>query len=188
MLNDAQADDLGIGLLIRKAFAGEAVILPPIEYSSGLAGDQVGLTFSMEARPWIQCYLYPVKDEHDEVRLIVNTYLDLTGLSQVEGSARELKPALQDVFRAALNRGEADRILRVEATAILEKLAALTPREREVMIHVVAGKPNKAIADDLGITLVTVKAHRGQVMRKLGVSSVADLVRLCERAGVSPTL
>ena len=56
------------------------------------------------------------------------------------------------------------------------------------MVNVIAGKPNKAIADDLGIALVTVKVHRGQVMRKLGVASVAELVRLSELAGVSPAL
>lgn len=188
MLEDAQADELGVGLLIRKAFAGESVILPPVEYSAGLAGDQVGLKFSSEAKPWIQCFLFPVKDEHDEVLLVVNTYVDLTALRQAEHQARELKTALQDVFRAALDREAADRALRVEAAATIEKLAALTPREREVMIHVIAGKPNKAIADDLGITLVTVKVHRAQVMRKLGVASVADLVRLCEQAGLSPAL
>lgn len=188
MLKDAQADELGIGLLIRKAFAGESVVLPPIEYSPALAGDQVGLSFSTEAKPWIQCLLNPVKNEHDEVLLVVNTYVDLTGLKHAERHACELREALQDVFRAALNRDAADRAFRVEAAASLKKMTTLTPREREVMIHVIAGRPNKAIADDLGITLVTVKVHRGQVMRKLGVSSVVDLVRLCELAGVSPTL
>ena len=188
MLEDAQADELGIGLLIRRAFAGKHVVLPPIEYSAGLAGDQVGLELSTEVKPWIQCFLYPVKDEHDEVLLIINTYVDLTGLRQAENQARELKPALQDTFRAVLNRDAGALALRNDRAATLESLAALTPREREIMVNVIAGKPNKAIADDLGIALVTVKVHRGQVMRKLGVASVAELVRLSELAGVSPAL
>jgi FixJ family two-component response regulator len=61
----------------------------------------------------------------------------------------------------------------------------LTPREREVMTHVVAGRLNKQIAGDIGTVEKTVKLHRGRMMRKLGVRSVADLVRLAERAGIT---
>jgi FixJ family two-component response regulator len=63
----------------------------------------------------------------------------------------------------------------------VESLAAtLTPREREVMAEVVKGRLNKQIAGDLGISEVTVKLHRGKVMRKMQVRSVADLVRKVE--------
>ncbi|WP_244625760.1 response regulator transcription factor, partial [Bradyrhizobium japonicum] len=65
------------------------------------------------------------------------------------------------------------------------RLAMLTPREREVMQHVVAGRLNKQIASDLGTVEKTVKVHRGRVMAKLGVRSVADLVRFAERAGIT---
>jgi FixJ family two-component response regulator len=65
------------------------------------------------------------------------------------------------------------------------RLATLTPREREVMTHVVAGRLNKQIAGDIGTVEKTVKFHRGRMMRKLGVRSVADLVRLAERAGIT---
>ena len=188
ILEDAQADDLGVGALIRKAFAGESVILPPIKYSAGLAGEQVGLKFSSGASPWIQCYMFPVKDEHEAVELVVNTYIDLTSLKHAEQRARKLKPALQDVFRLALDREAADRALRVDAVAALDKLGALTPREREVLVQVIAGKPNKAIASDLGVSLVTVKVHRGRVMHKLRVTSLAELVRICEQAGLLPSL
>jgi len=57
---------------------------------------------------------------------------------------------------------------------------SLTPREREVMSAVVKGKMNKQIAFDLGISEVTVKLHRGNVMRKMDVRSLADLVRKAE--------
>jgi FixJ family two-component response regulator len=70
--------------------------------------------------------------------------------------------------------------------SINAKLAMLTPREREVMTHVVAGRLNKQIAGDLGTVEKTVKVHRGRVMSKLGVRSVADLVRLAEKAGITP--
>jgi FixJ family two-component response regulator len=58
------------------------------------------------------------------------------------------------------------------------RLAVLTPREREVFDRIVAGKLNKQIADELGIGLRTVKAHRAQLMVKLGVDSAAELGRL----------
>ena len=58
---------------------------------------------------------------------------------------------------------------------------SLTPREREVMAHVVAGQLNKQIAGDLGTGEQNIKIHRGRVMEKMGVTSVADLVRAAER-------
>ena len=61
----------------------------------------------------------------------------------------------------------------------------LTPREREVLTHVVAGRLNKQIAGDLGTVEKTIKVHRSRMMEKLGVRTVADLVRLAEKAGIS---
>jgi FixJ family two-component response regulator len=65
-------------------------------------------------------------------------------------------------------------------------LAVLTARERQVLAQIVAGRINKQIAAELGTGEKTIKFHRGNLMRKLGVRSVADLVRLAERAGVTP--
>jgi FixJ family two-component response regulator len=64
------------------------------------------------------------------------------------------------------------------------RLATLTPREREVMLHVIAGRLNKQIAAALGASEKTIKVHRGRVMTKMQVQSVADLVRECEKAGI----
>lgn len=64
------------------------------------------------------------------------------------------------------------------------RLATLTPREREVLLHVLAGEMNKQIASVLGTSEKTIKVHRGRVMHKMRVQSVADLVRLCEKAGI----
>ena len=60
----------------------------------------------------------------------------------------------------------------------------LTERERQVMKLVVAGRANKQIAAELGLSVVTVKVHRGQVMRKMLARSVAELVRMADRLGV----
>src|SRR5262245_23825748 len=69
------------------------------------------------------------------------------------------------------------------SSAIASRLAALTPREREVLGHIVAGRLNKQIAGHLGTVEKTIKVHRARLMRKLGVRSLAALVRL---AAVSP--
>ena len=68
-----------------------------------------------------------------------------------------------------------------DLSGLQARYAALTERERQVMRHVVAGQVNKRIAEELGLSVVTVKVHRGQVMRKMQARSVADLVRMADR-------
>jgi two-component system, LuxR family, response regulator FixJ len=69
---------------------------------------------------------------------------------------------------------------------IRARVATLTPREFEVFRLVIAGLLNKQIAAELGAALRTIKTHRGRVMHKMGVASVAELVRLAQKAGVMP--
>jgi FixJ family two-component response regulator len=76
---------------------------------------------------------------------------------------------------------------RSELAFIHERVEKLTPREKEVLSHVVAGLLNKQIAARLGIVEKTVKLHRGRVMQKMGVRTVADLVRIAERVGIRPS-
>jgi len=85
------------------------------------------------------------------------------------------------VGRDAVNLDKMSR--RDEAVAALEKL---TPREAEILRWVITGRLNKQIAQETGIAEATVKIHRARVMQKTGVSSVAELVRLAELAGVRP--
>jgi FixJ family two-component response regulator len=73
-----------------------------------------------------------------------------------------------------------------EVRQIRARIARLTPREFEVFRLVIAGLLNKQIAAELGAALRTIKTHRGRLMRKLGVESVAELVRLAQKAGVAP--
>ena len=82
---------------------------------------------------------------------------------------------------------ERDRATRRDAASLADLSAryrTLTEREREVMQLVVAGRANKQIAAELGLSLVTVKVHRGQVMRKMQARSVAELVRMADRLGL----
>ncbi|WP_269713820.1 response regulator transcription factor [Caulobacter sp. NIBR2454] len=93
----------------------------------------------------------------------------------------------QDMLDAVAAAIERDRKRRQQADAVadLRSLhAALTPREREVMTHVTAGLMNKQIAHLMGLSEITVKIHRGNMMRKMQVASVADLVRMAEALGV----
>jgi len=91
---------------------------------------------------------------------------------------------LLKAVEAALEKDRIERQTRAELDDIQERLATLTPREREVLIHVVSGQLNKQIAYDLGTVEKTIKVHRARVMEKMKVGSVAELVRLAERAGI----
>jgi len=121
----------------------------------------------------------------------------LTGHGDVPKSVQALKGGAVDFLtkpvndkdllaavRAAIEKDRALRQEQAEVSEIRARLATLTPREREVLQHVVAGKLNKQIASDLGITEATVKMHRARVMAKMKVQAVADLVRLAERCGI----
>ena len=86
--------------------------------------------------------------------------------------------SLLERIRQAIELDRRTRQVRAEAAKFAALLTHLTPREREVMGLVIAGKPNKIIAADLGISPKTVEIHRGRVMAKMQVESVAELVRL----------
>jgi FixJ family two-component response regulator len=94
---------------------------------------------------------------------------------------------LMESVALALEIDRRQRFLDHANASVQQLLDALTPRERQVMILVTNGHLNKQIASDLMISEVTVKMHRGQVMRKLGVKSVAQLTRMVERVQSRPT-
>ena len=94
--------------------------------------------------------------------------------------------ALLEAIGQAVERSRAAVDQEVELHGLQDAYASLSGREREVMERVVAGRLNKQIAADLGISEITVKAHRGRVMRKLRVDSVPDLVRMAARLGLAP--
>ncbi len=89
-----------------------------------------------------------------------------------------------DAVSAAIERDTRRRQDMAARGSLETRYATLTPREREVMAHVVAGLMNKQVAGALHLSEITVKIHRGNVMRKMGVRSLADLVRHAEALGV----
>jgi FixJ family two-component response regulator len=90
---------------------------------------------------------------------------------------------LQAVAEAVRRDGER-RAAAAESGGVRERYGALTPREREVMALVAAGLMNKQVAGRLGLSEITVKIHRGNLMRKMQAQSLADLVRMAESLGV----
>jgi len=94
----------------------------------------------------------------------------------------------QDLLDAIQAGVERDRVQRLESTLVAElrkRFEDLTARERDVMAQVVTGRLNKQIAADLKLSEMTVKVHRGQVMRKMRAESLPELVRMADRLGLS---
>jgi FixJ family two-component response regulator len=123
--------------------------------------------------------------------------LFLTGRGDIPMSVRAMKSGASDFLtkpvdgkalvaavRRALEKGRSAGQARREDSEVRRRVASLTPRQRDVLEGVVAGRLNKQIAADLGIAEKTVKIHRGQVMAKMAAASVAELVRLVDRAGI----
>jgi FixJ family two-component response regulator len=92
---------------------------------------------------------------------------------------------LLDAIHFALERDHTTRLQEEEVAKLRGRYESLTPREREVLPWVVSGLLSKQIADAIGATEATVKVHRSQLMRKMGANSVADLVRMAEKIGIS---
>ena len=123
----------------------------------------------------------------------------LTGHGDIPKSVRAMKAGavefltkpfrteeLDDAVRQALVRDGHLRKQRSETLELRERLGTLTPRERQVLALVVAGRLNKQTAGELGITELTIKVHRGRVMHKMNAASLADLVRMAEKLKISP--
>src|SRR5438552_3531282 len=121
----------------------------------------------------------------------------ITGYGDVPMSVRAMKAGAvefltkpfrdQDLLDAVGTALEADRIRRADETRLAELRArsdTLTARERQVMSLVVSGRLNKQIAGELGVSEMTVKMHRRQVMRKMQAAGVAQLVRLADQLGI----
>ena len=95
---------------------------------------------------------------------------------------------LLDAIQQALGRDRTRRAHEAEIATLLERFASLTSGERRVLPLVVSGRPNKQIAGEIGTSEATVKVHRSQLMKKMGVDSLPQLVRLAQKIGISGSL
>jgi FixJ family two-component response regulator len=132
-----------------------------------------------------------IVDRADMPIIFITGYGDVpTTVQAMKAGAVEFltKPFGSDVLlnaiSQALERSRTSRAHEAELRVLRDCRASLTPREREIMALVVSGLLNKQIAAELGISEITVKAHRGRVMRKMRVDSLADLVRVAAALGV----
>jgi len=93
---------------------------------------------------------------------------------------------LLDAVYRAIDRCRQDQAQRKELKELEARIRTLTPKEHEVFAWVITGMPNKNIADRLDTAEKTIKVHRASIMKKMGAQSVADLVRMAEKAGIRP--
>ncbi len=123
----------------------------------------------------------------------------LTGCGDIPTSVRAMKhgavdfltkpvddEALIAAVRQAFEQEASRREIHAAVARLKQRVTSLTPREREVLGHVLAGRLNKQTADMLGTTEKTVKVHRARIMEKMNAQSVAELVRLAGEAGITP--
>jgi FixJ family two-component response regulator len=155
-------------------------------------------------RPDLPCCLIldmrlPGSSGFDLQRQLVEAHVDIpiifvTGHAEVRLSVRAMKAGavefltkpvsdqeLLDAVHVALARSRALRQAHAEENHLRQRYGSLTPREREVLRLVASGLLNKQVAGELGVSLVTVKLHRANVMRKMGAGSLAELVKMMQR-------
>ena len=117
----------------------------------------------------------------------------MTGYGDISMSVRAMKRGavdflskpfhdqdMLDAVMAAIERDRQRRTIDDDVSQLQQRFATLSPREQQVMLLVTAGKMNKQVAGDLGISEITVKNHRGAAMRKMSARTLADLVRMAE--------
>jgi DNA-binding CsgD family transcriptional regulator len=159
-----------------------------IERQRRTMGRLLGFALSAQRYAEAQALMQPL-DEFWDVRGLgaeARGWVDRCrkALEAADGAPPALDSAAGALWLFAVG-AEANRAHR--AGSINDRISRLTPREREVLTHVIAGRLNKQIAADLGTVEKTIKLHRGRMMHKMGVRTVADLVRIAERAGIRPS-
>ena len=194
VIDDDAAVRKAVSRLLRSAGIAVAVFASPGEFLAQYDPDMPGCLVLDLAMPDISGLQLQTTLAKKGCTLPI---IFLTGHGDVSKSVQAMKHGAFDFFskpvkekdllpavRAAIERDAVARREQARRSEICARLDTLTPREREVLEHVVAGKLNKQIASDLGITEATVKMHRARVMTKMKVQGVADLVRLAEVCGI----
>ncbi len=197
VVDDAAAIRKAVSRLLRSAGIAVAVFASPTEFLAQYDPATPGCLVLDIAMPGFNgLQLQTALGEKGSILPIIF----LTGHGDVSKSVQAMKHGAFDFLtkpvkdkdlltavRAAIETNAFVRREKAKMSEILARLDKLTPRERELLEHVVAGKLNKQIAADLGITEATVKMHRARVIAKMKVQSVAELARLTERCGIRGT-
>lgn len=133
------------------------------------------------------------KEDHPPIVFITGHGDIPSSVRAIQGGAVDFltKPVgeneLVAAVRTAIDRDRIQRSARAERSELRRRLAALTPREREVLPLVVSGLLNKQAAAELGISEITLQIHRSKIMQKMQASSLADLVRIAEKLDIPVT-
>jgi FixJ family two-component response regulator len=193
LVDDEPAVRKALGRLLRSAGIEVATFGSAEEFLGALEEEAAGCALLDVAMPGLDGLALQETLARRSIDLPV---LFLTGHGDIPMSVRAMKAGASDFLtkpvdgkalvaavRRALDRGRSLARARREDAEIHSRLASLTPRERDVLEGVAAGRLNKQIAGDLGISEKTVKIHRGRVMTKMAAGSVAELVRLADRTG-----
>jgi FixJ family two-component response regulator len=183
-----------LGRLLRSAGYAARIFRSSVEFLSAYDPQPPGCIILDIAMPQydgleVQAMLRSSGCAHPIIFLTANGSIPCTVAAIRAGAVNFLTKPLEEkrLFEAveeALGINAAQRQLTMIRRAITERLKTLTPREREVMEHVVRGRLNKQIAADLGTVEKTIKVHRGRVMQKMGARSLAELVQLAGSLGV----
>jgi FixJ family two-component response regulator len=181
----------GLGRLLKAAGYATRPFASPSEFLAQLPGDTPGCAVLDLRMPGLNGLELQQAMAQNDCHLPV---IFISGHGDVPASVKAMKSGavdfllkpfdehqLLEAISQALAKDAAARAARAQANALRTRHAALTPREREVCALVSQGLPNKHIAVQLGTSEKTIKVHRGRVIQKLGVGSVAELVRLVDR-------
>jgi two-component system, LuxR family, response regulator FixJ len=145
----------------------------------GLNGFDVLQALSESEHPLPVVFLSGLGDVHDSVRAMKSGAVDF--LTKTEDGSHLLEAVSRALARDAGERARLSRVRELRA-----RYERLSPREREVLAHLISGQLNKQIGFDLGISVQTTKLHRHRVLEKMQADSIAHLVRMAAELGVAP--
>jgi len=193
LVDDDESVLRGLGRLLRAAGHATKPFSSPAEFLAQLPGDTPGCAVLDLRMPGLNGLELQQVMESKDCHLPV---IFISGHGDVPASVRAMKAGAVDfllkpfdeqqllgAISHALLKDAAMRASRAESAALQARHAALTAREREVCALVAQGLTNKEVAQRLGTTEKTIKVHRARVIQKLGVDSVAELVRFVDRLG-----
>lgn len=188
--DDASVRDSLLGLMRSVDLAARAFASVQAFVDAGLCGEPgcLILDVRLPGRSGLEFQRELARDGHERPIVFITGHGDIAmSVAAMKAGAVEFlaKPFRDQDLLDAVHRALAiDASRRAAATAravLAERVAGLSPREREVMMMVAAGRLNKQIAAALGLSEITVKAHRAQVMRKMQAETLPDLVRIVDR-------
>lgn len=195
LVDDDESVLRGMGRLLRSAGYAPKSFTSPIEFLAQLSRDTHGCAVLDLRMPGLDGLELQQAMEAKDCHLPV---IFISGHGDVPASVRAMKAGAVDfllkpfdeqqllgAITQALRKDAAARVGREETAALQARHAVLTPREREVCTLVAQGLTNKEVAHQLGTTEKTIKVHRARLIQKLGVASVAELVRFVDRLGQS---